>query len=67
MMAGLAPTRMDFSLWSSGIPLSLFLLVQDLLRFFGTDIAFLSPVIQRSCSVESTLEPLSKLMVFTLK
>lgn len=57
-MAGLAPTGMDPSLWSSGVPLSLFLVSQDPLRFFGADVVFHSPVIPKSCGVESTLEPL---------
>ena len=32
-MARVAPTRMDPSLWLGGVPLSLFLLAQDPLRF----------------------------------
>jgi hypothetical protein len=44
-MAGVAPTGTDPSLWLGGIPLFLFLLAKDLLRIFGADVAFYSPVI----------------------
>jgi hypothetical protein len=49
------------SLWSGRVPLSLLLLAQDPLGFFGTDVAFHSSVIPRSrvflpaCSIESPL------------
>ena len=46
-MAGVALIGMDPSLWSGGVPPSLFLLPQDPLRFFGADVAFHSPVIPR--------------------
>jgi hypothetical protein len=44
---GVGPTRMDPSLWSYGVPLSLFLLAQDPLWFFGANVSFHSPVILR--------------------
>jgi hypothetical protein len=46
-MVGLAMTRMDPSLWSGKVPLSLFLLAQDPQQFFGADVAFHSPMIPR--------------------
>ena len=42
-----------------GVPLPLFLLVQDPLRFFGADVVFHSPVIPTSFGIESTVEPLA--------
>ena len=36
------------SLWSGGVPLSLFLLAQVPPGYFGTDVAFHSPVVPRS-------------------
>ena len=57
-MAGVTPTGTDPSLWSGGVPPFLFLLAQDPPRFFGADVVFHSPVIPKSCGVESTLEPL---------
>jgi hypothetical protein len=51
----MALTRTDPSLWSGGVPLSLFLLAQDPPGFFGADVTFHSPMIPRSCGVESPL------------
>jgi hypothetical protein len=51
--AGLTGT--DPSLWLGGVPFSMFLRAQDSSRFFGADVALHSPVIPRSCDVESTL------------
>jgi hypothetical protein len=39
-MAGLALTGKDPILWLGVVPLSLFLLAQDPLRFFRADVAF---------------------------
>ena len=49
----------SFSFSSPAPFFPLFLLAQDPPQFFGADVAFHSPVIPRSCCVESTLEPLA--------
>ena len=46
-MVWVALTGTDPSLWSGRVPLSLFLLAQDPLQFFGADVVFHSPVIPR--------------------
>jgi hypothetical protein len=44
---GRAGPNLNPSQWSGGVPLSLFLLAQDPLQFFGADVAFHSPVTPR--------------------
>ena len=63
-MVGLAPTRKNPSLWSGGVPLSLSLLAQDPLRFFGADIT--GPAVWRVlwgpwCQIDPFLSPFTKL------
>ena len=45
---GLALTGRNPNIWSGRVPLSLLLLAQDPMGYFGTDVEFHSPVIPRS-------------------